>query len=144
MVRLFVPALLLLASTVPASAFDTKTLGQGGSIALDDERLQAVIAQASTLKQEVDAALARIGKKPEDVICSGMRFPSAWKELGGLRVSPYVCPIGDRWLQIRTTVTLLGQRGKVFPSASKEAMRRAEDVKETDPAWTWSDTEPAE
>lgn len=132
-------ALVLLAG--PASAFDTSKLGQVGSLPLAD--MQTLIAKSPKLKQEVDDAVAKLGKKPDEIMCNGMRFPGAWKELGGLRVAPYSCPFGDKWLQVRAQVKITGKRGKVYARADKEAMRRAENVRETGLAWTWSDKEPS-
>ena len=131
-------SLLLLAA--PASAFDTSKLGQLGSLTLEDK--QALFAKSATLEREVAAALAKLGKTLEDVLCDGVRFPGSWQELGGLRVAPYLCEFGDQWLLIRTKVRVTGKGGKVYPQISREAMRRADNVTETDPTWTWSDTKP--
>lgn len=141
------PRLALIALTMsatPAFAFDSTKLGQLGSIALDMDEMQAVLKQAPKLKHEIDEALAKIGKKPGDVMCDGMRFPGPWKELGGLRVSPYRCQIGDRWLKIQTKVRVTGKRGKVYDQITPQIMRSAQDVKETNPTWTWSTTEPSQ
>jgi hypothetical protein len=55
-----------------------------------------------------------------------------------------ICQFGDRWLQIRTKVVVTGKRGKVYETINPEAMKQAQDVRETNPTWTWSDKEPAE
>ncbi len=130
----------LLVSASPAFAFDTTKLGQGGTLPLED--IQAVINQSSKLKQEVDEAIAKAGKKPDAIICDGMRFPSSWKELGGMRVSPYHCQIGSKWLTIHTKVRVTDKKGKLYQSINRKAMNRADNVKETDPTWSWSDKEP--
>jgi hypothetical protein len=133
-------ALVLFAGS--AFAFDTSKLGQVGSLPLDD--MKGLIAKSPKLKGEVDEAVAKIAKKPDEIMCNGMRFPGAWKELGGVRVSPYSCQLGDKWLQVRAKVQVTGKRGKLYARVDKEAMRRAENVLETDPTWTWSDKEPSE
>jgi hypothetical protein len=133
-------ALLLFAA--PAYAFDTAKLVQLGSIAVDMDEIHAVIVQSPELAREIDEALAKINKKPADVMCDGMRFPGSWKELRGMRVSPYRCQFGDKWLKIRTKATVTGKRDKIYETITPDAMRRAENVKETDPTWIWSDTEP--
>lgn len=125
----------------PTFAFDTMSLGQFGSLGVDE--LQGVIDQAPKLRREVDEAVAKLGKKPEEIRCSGARFPSAWVGLAGERISPYACPFGERWLEIRTKVRITGKHGKVYTQISPEAMRRADNVRESEPAWTWSDTKPA-
>ena len=71
-----------------------------------------------------------------------MRFPGAWKELGGLRVAPYTCQFGDRWLLIRAKVVVTGKGGKVFNQVNRQAMQQATDAKEIDPTWAWFDKEP--
>jgi hypothetical protein len=139
-----VALMVLVLSSAPALAFDTTKLGQLGSITLDMDEIAAVIKQSPKLKGEIDAALKKIGKKPEHVICDGMRFPGTWKELGGLRVSPYRCQFGDKWLKINTKVRVIGKRGKVYERIDKAAMRGATDVKEITPTWAWSGKEPAQ
>jgi hypothetical protein len=137
---IFTMALMLCAA--PAFAFDTSKLGQVGSLPLTD--MQPLIAKSPKLKQEVDEAVAMLGKKPDEIMCNGMRFPGAWKELAGVRVAPYSCPFGDKWLQVKASVRVTGKDGKVYARVDKEAMRRAQNVRETGPNWTWSDKEPSE
>jgi hypothetical protein len=139
-VRLALIGLLL--GPAPAIAFDTTKLGQGGSLMLDD--LINVIRQAPKLADEIDAAVAASGKTPDRIICDGMRFPGQWDELGGLRVAPYHCQIGHKWLTIRTKVRITNKNGKVFDEITDQARREAVEVKETDPTWSWSDKEPEE
>jgi hypothetical protein len=91
-------AVILLTS--PALAFDTSKLGQGGSLPLSD--LDPLLAKSPQLQREINQAPAD-GKKAKDVvICDGMRFPGQWQNLGGLRVGPYTCNFGNKWLQIKT------------------------------------------
>jgi hypothetical protein len=135
-------AITVLFASTQALAFDTTKLGQLGSVALDMDEMLAVIAQSPKLKTEIDQAITAVNKKPGDIMCDGMRFPSAWKELAGVRVSPYRCQIGDKWLKINTKVTITGKRKKVYEAINAKAMREAEDVKETDPTWTWSNEKP--
>src|SRR5262245_53026223 len=100
--RLVLLVLLLGASS--ALAFDTSKLGQWGSLPLDD--LKPVIAKSARLQQEISKALPETNKKQEDVQCVGMRFPGSWKNLGGMRVSPYFCDFGGKWLQIDAIVRI--------------------------------------
>jgi hypothetical protein len=80
---LFIACLL---AAWPALAFDTSKLGQGGSLPLSD--IDDLVAQSPALKREVADALAAAKKQPDDVICSGNRFPREWVNLGGLRTPP--------------------------------------------------------
>jgi hypothetical protein len=139
-VRFLALALLLMPSS--AWAFDTSQLGQGGSLGLDDR--MPLIAKTPKLKGEVDAALAKLGKKPEDIRCDGMRFPGRWKHLGGERVSPYTCDFGEQWLRIRADVRLTGNRGKVYEKITPDAMRNARNVSETNLTWKWTKEDPHE
>ncbi|MGC1778047.1 MAG: hypothetical protein WBB34_08865 [Xanthobacteraceae bacterium] len=137
-------AFIVLAAAVlaasPAFAFDTNTLGQGGSLPLSD--LANLIASDAKLKAEVDAALAKTGKKADAIICGGNRFPREWVAFGGRRVAPYECKFNGKWLVIDAKVTISGPHGKVYDKASREAMARATKVSETHLTWHWADKEP--
>ena len=133
-------AIALLLAASPAVAFDTGKLGQGGSLPLDD--LMPLVGQSAPLKREVDQALAEAKKKPEDVICSGKRFPREWVHLGGSRVSPYACDFGAKWLQIRATVRITDRGGRAFETITPAAMKNASKVSETAPTWKWTTEEP--
>ena len=137
--RVVLMSLLLLAG--PAHAFDSGQLGQVGSLTPEDK--QALFAKSPKLDSDAAAEMAKLGKTIENIPCDGMRFPGAWKELGGLRVAPYTCPFGDRWLLIRAKVVVTGKAGKVFSQINREAMQQATDAKEIDPTWAWFDKEPA-
>ena len=51
--------------------------------------------------------------------------------------------IGSSREPLTTKVVVIGKGGKVYPRITPEAMRRAKQVRETDPTWTWSDKNPA-
>ena len=133
-----------LAFVSAASAFDSTKLGQRGTITLDMPGISDVLKHTPKLRREVEEAAAKLNKKPDEIVCDGMRFPGSWPELAGLRVAPYICQFGDRWLKIETKIRVVGKGGKVYEKITREAMRRAIDVKETSPTWVWSDTEPPE
>ena len=128
--------LALLFGTSSALAFDTSKLGQWGSLFLDD--LTPVIAKSDRLQQEINEVLSEANKKEEDVTCFGMRFPGQWKNLGGLRVSPYTCDFGAMWLQIRATVRISDGRGQAFEAITDKAMNNATNVSETNLSWKWT------
>ena len=104
--------LALLFGTTAALAFDSTKVGQWGSLYLDD--LSPVLAKSAQLKREVTAALARKNKKPEDILCFGMRFPGPWKNLGVMRVAPYTCDFDGKYLRIDATVRVIGRGGRTF------------------------------
>jgi hypothetical protein len=128
--------LALLLSTSSAPAFDTSKLGQWGSLPLDD--LTPVIAKSARLQQEINEVLSESNKKQEDVTCFGMRFPGQWKNLGGLRLSPYTCDFGAMWLQIHATVRITDRRGQAFETVTDTAMKNATNVSETNLNWKWT------
>jgi hypothetical protein len=134
--------LAFLLGTSSALAFDTSKLGHWGSLPLDD--LTPVIANSAQLQQQIDEALSAGNKRQEDVTCFGMRFPGPWKNLGGLRVSPYACDFGARWLQIHTTVRITDRRGKAFETITGTAMKNATNVSETNLDWKWTSEDPSE
>jgi hypothetical protein len=111
-------------------------LGQWGSLPLDD--LTPVIAKSAELQQEINKALSEGNKKQGDVMCVGMRFPGQWKNLGGLRVSPYTCDFGAKWLQIHAAVRITNRRGQAFETITAEAMKNATNVSETNLNWKWT------
>jgi hypothetical protein len=134
-------AMALLLGALPAIAFDTGKLGQGGSLTLDE--IMPLIAKSTQLRAQVNQALAERGKKPEDILCDGMRFPGQWTHLGGVRVSPYSCDFGGKWLQIDATTRITDRRGRAFETITPEAMKNAATVRETNPTWKWTTEDPS-
>jgi hypothetical protein len=124
----------------PALAFDTSKLGQGGSLPLSD--LDPLISQSAKLKTEVSAALVRINKKADDVICGGNRFPREWVNLGGLRTAPYACDFKGKWLVLDAQVRVTGDNGTVYDAITPAAMQNAAKVTETQPTWKWTTKDP--
>jgi hypothetical protein len=135
-------ALVLTVSLIvlPALAFDTSKLGQGGSLPLSD--LMPLIGKSAKLQREVDSALADAKKKADDLMCEGVRFPGSWDNLGGERVAPYTCEFSGKWLQINTTVRVTDKNGRAFETVTPAAMKNATKVTETNPTWKWTTTDP--
>ena len=132
--RLVLVALLL--GTPSALAFDSSKLIQFGTLPLDD--LTPVIAKSALLQKEISKALSEDNKERADVRCLGMRFPGPWKNLGGLRVSPYACDFGAKWLRIRATVRITDRHGRAFETITAKAMKKATKVRETNLNWEWA------
>ena len=125
----------------PALAFDTTQLGQMGSTDMED--MKELIDKTPKLRSEVDQAMAQIKKTEIQVKCAGQRFPGSWQELGGTRVAPYLCEFADdKWLLINADVRLTDKRGRAYGKPSKQAMKNAENVSETNLRWSWSATPP--
>jgi hypothetical protein len=127
--------------TSPALAFDTSKLGQGGSLPLSE--LDPIIAKSPQLRREINQALLDGKKAKDDVNCRGMRFPGQWQNLGGLRVGPYTCNFGTKWLQVKTKAQLTGRKGKVFEAVTPAAMKNADKINETNPTWQWTTDDPS-
>jgi hypothetical protein len=134
-----VPFMLVLVAS-SAMALDTAKLDQWGSLGL--EELTSLIDKSSQLKGAVAEALVKINKKADDIRCEGTRFSNRWRHLSGERASPYICNIGDKWLEIRATARVTGRRGRVFETITPEAMKNATDISETNPTWKWTDQDP--
>jgi predicted methyltransferase len=132
----------LFVGITPATAFDTRALGQQGSLTLDD--LFPLLDTVPALKKEVDQALAQSSKKAEDVLCDAMRFPGSWENLAGVRVAPYFCEFEGKWLHVRADVRVVGSKGRVFQRVNRDAMKNAEDVQERNLKWSWSAERPRE
>ena len=132
--RLVLVALLL--GTSFALAFDSSKLIQFGTLPLDD--LTPVITKSALLQKEISKALSEDNKERADVRCLGMRFPGPWKNLGGLRVSPYACDFGAKWLRIRATVRITDRHGRAFETITAKAMKKATKVRETNLNWEWA------
>jgi hypothetical protein len=130
----------ILVTVSPALAFDTSKLGQEGSLVLSD--IMPIISKSPQLRSEVQGALGAAGKKADDLLCDGMRFPGAWENLGGERVAPYTCDFGGKWLQINATVRITGPKGRVFETITPTAMKSASKVSETNLTWKWTTEDP--
>jgi hypothetical protein len=132
--------IILLLTVCRAEAFDTKALGQGGSLSLSD--IKPLLDKSPRLKKEIDEALAVIKKSPDDVICSGRRFPGQWEQLGGERVSPYSCDFGGKWLVVHASVRLIDDSGRAYEAVTRKAMKNASKVSETNITWNWATEDP--
>jgi hypothetical protein len=105
-----IPFVLLLVSS-SAIALDTTQLGQFGSLGLDE--MMPLIDKSLQLKREVGDAVAKAKVKADEVGCEGKRFPGQWRNLGGGRTAPYVCKIGDKWLEAARQFVSPGAAGSL-------------------------------
>jgi len=113
-----IPFVLLLVSS-SAIALDTTQLGQFGSLGLDE--MMPLIDKSPQLRREVGDAVTKAKVQADEIGCEGKRFPGQWRNLGGGRTAPYVCKIGDKWLEVRATVRVTGRGGKSFERITPEA-----------------------
>src|SRR5260370_25076566 len=136
-----VDSIALLLGASPAMAFDTSKLGQGGSLPLSD--IMPLIGKSTQLQGEVNKVLAEAKKKPDDLLCDGMRFPGQWVHLGGERVSPYTCDFGTKWLQIDAAVRITDRNSRPVETITPTAMKNATKVSETNLTWKWTTEDPS-
>ena len=139
LLRTIAVAVALVASP-PRAVYKSKN-GEGGQPALSE--IDPIIAKSPQLQREINQALLDGKKAKDDVICSGMRFPGQWQNLGGLRVGPYTCDFGTKWLQVKTKAQLTGRKGKVFEAVTPAAMKNADKINETNPTWKWTTDDPS-
>jgi hypothetical protein len=66
------------------------------------------------------------------------------ENLGGLRVAPYTCDFGAKWLQINATVRITDRRGQAFETITTKAMKKATNISETNLDWKWTTEFPPE
>lgn len=108
----------------------------GGSVALA-ERI-GLVGQDTRLMGEIAEQLAKSNLQIGDVICSGTRLGHQWQHLGGLRVLPYACPIGDRTLMVDGQRLFFDNAGRqVDTDAGGSAFEGAAYVSEFGPTWSW-------
>ena len=134
------PAHKLKHGPADAPPFDSRRIEAIGTLLLDD--IMPLVRQAPRLKDKVGSALRQANVKAQDVICIGRRIDGTWKHLAGTRVQPYVCKIGQRWLEITAEVRISGARGERYSTVSDIAAQNARTIKETKPRWNWVSIKP--
>jgi hypothetical protein len=120
--------------------FDSRSIEAAGTLVLDD--IKSLIRQAPRLKDEITSALRNAKTTARDVVCIGRRIDGSWKYLAGARVQPYVCRIGERWLEITAELRISGASGEHYSTVNVLAAQNARYIKETNPRWTWTDIKP--
>ena len=124
-----------MSAAAEARGFDTRTLGQFGTVDLAHVRSWK---NTPRLRKQIEAELRKSGKSADDVDCLGRRFPGTWKHLGGDRAPPFVCHFGTKDLHVSWTVTLVGKHGRRFIRPSARGRRNAKDYVSANPVWRWS------
>jgi hypothetical protein len=124
----------------PDRVFDSRRLEGTGSLSLQD--IMGLVRQAPRLSDEVASALRESNIVSKDVGCIGKRIDGGWRYLAGARVQPYICKIGDRWLQIDADPVVRGARGETYVTVSEIAKQNAKAIRESNPRWNWTTTKP--
>jgi hypothetical protein len=120
--------------------FDSRRLEGTGTLLLGD--IMNLVRQSSRLADEVTSALRDVKKQASEIVCIGKRMDGGWQYLAGARVQPYICKIGDRWLELGADPVVRGARGETYVALSEVARKNARSVKESNPRWTWTSEKP--
>ncbi len=110
----------------------------GGSIALSE--LRQLIQTSSPLTAQINAEASRAGTPTDQITCDAERLGNrVWPKLGGTRVGPYRCTIGNRILKITTEQTYFDKTGKKLKMNQAGVQTNAVKVQENNVSWTWCD-----
>lgn len=110
----------------------------GGSVALS-EVLALAQKQPSlrAMNDEVMVSLRRLRVPPDEVSCSAIRMGRHWEQLGGMRVPPYECDIGQRKLRVTADVEILDNNDRPLDGRSLRVTRRAAKIRSSNFKWYW-------
>lgn len=105
----------------------------GGSVEID--QVMQLAGQSPELMQEINTELKASGNVLSQIVCDGNRLGRHWQHLGGLRIPPYTCPIGNRILELNATITFFSDDASL-PDGEKEH-ETARYVAIRAPVWSW-------
>lgn len=105
----------------------------GGSVEID--QVMQLAGQSPELMQEINTELKASGNVLSQIVCDGSRLGRHWQHLGGLRIPPYTCPIGNRILELNATTTFFSDDASL-PDGEKEH-ETARYVAIRAPVWSW-------
>ena len=128
-------AVVIAVSGAPALAQKTPPIEGGGSLPLND--VLRVAKPYPNLINEVRLALLDAGVVREQVICSGQRLSKAWAHLGGQRIAPYECRIGQRLLVVRAVASYFDRNGHKLGPAESDVPQKAVRLAEARLTWAW-------
>jgi hypothetical protein len=134
-VRMLALMMGLFAGAIPAFAQKVAPIEGGGSLPLGD--VLRVAKPYPNLINEVRLALLKAGLKRDHVTCSGQRLSTAWTHLGGQRVAPYECRIGDRSLVVRAVANYFDRNGHKLAGDDPGVAAKATRLAEARLTWQW-------
>ncbi len=97
----------------------------------------AVAKPYPNLRQEVRLARIASGGRDAAAACTARRLGPEWSLLAGQTIGPYRCRIGDRTLDITTTVTFFDASKHKIAADAPEIMNKAKSLIETRLVWRW-------
>ena len=119
---------LIALAVVPAWADGTLGLGE----------VLIAVEKAPKLVAEIRAELAKNKLTPAEVTCIAARHGRHWTYLGGGRVAPYRCDIGQRSLVIEAVTVYFDSQGKLLGDLDKVDPKQAKTFQESDFRWAWT------
>jgi hypothetical protein len=134
-VRMLALVMGLFAGAIPAFAQKVAPIEGGGSLPLGD--VLRVAKPYPNLINEVRLALLNAGLRREQVTCAGRRLSRAWPHLGGQRVAPYECRIGERLLVVRSVANYFDRNGHKLAADDPGIAEKATRLAEARLTWQW-------
>ena len=107
----------------------------GGSVSLSE--VMELSSNTRGLHQELTRSLGAAQSEADDVTCSATRIGRHLGALGGARVGPYECRIGNRIVTIRSKVELLDSEGRALQNDDPGVATRAVAARESEFEWEW-------
>ena len=123
---------LLVAMASVVGGMTDRTLA-GGSVALSD--VLSLTRGVPDLEPAVNKAAEDADEQVDGIACEATRLGNQYALIGGSRIGPYNCPIGDKVLEVESQVDFLDEGGNVIDKSEDEGQRAA-GVREKDFKWT--------
>jgi hypothetical protein len=136
-VGLSVVVLLTAALLAPSVVLDQNTVPAGVAAKVPLADVLALAEPYPNLRQEIRLALISAGQSRDGVMCAAIRIGEGWTALKPRAIGPYVCPIGNRAVTIRTQATFFDVAGHKLPPQDATLATKAARVTEARLAWTW-------
>ncbi|MBI1385598.1 MAG: hypothetical protein GC150_11870 [Rhizobiales bacterium] len=101
------------------------------------QEVARLIAKNPALEREVRQHIEATQLGYEAIVCDGTRLGRHWVHLGGRRIAPYTCTLGDRLLNLEADAVYVDAAGTVLDDPG-ERPARAVVVEEYNPRGAWA------
>ena len=92
----------------------------------------ALAGQSAVLMKEVRKEMIDQGVRTTEVSCTSTTLGSDFRDVGTIRIPPYNCKIGDKYLMLNGDVLTYDNRGRAGPRP-----RRSRYLVVANPKWSW-------